>query len=129
MNVTARAHNGELRVLIAPDVATGGKVPAGSNNLLTIPVDGNGTIELVESQFADANGALLEVEAAAKLVPTSYALAGQVVKTFAGEAEVGTINIRWDGRTNDGVEAASGMYFYSFKANDFSMTRKMVVLK
>ncbi len=160
MTVKARAHNGELRVLIAPDIATGGKVSAGTNDLLTIPVEGNGTIELVESQFADANGALLEVEAAAKLVPTSYALhqnfpnpfnagtvipvtlkdasdytltiynvAGQVVKTFAGNAEAGTVNIRWDGRTNDGSEVASGMYFYRLDTPSFTNTRKMVVLK
>lgn len=160
MTVKARASNGELRVLVSPDVATGGKVSAGTNAFLTIPVEGEGTIELVESQFADANGALLEVNAAAKLVPTSYALhqnfpnpfnagtvipvtlkdasdwtltvynvAGQVVKTFEGRNEAGTHNIRWDGRTNDGVEASSGMYFYQFNAADYSMTRKMVILK
>ncbi|GAB4313495.1 MAG: hypothetical protein Kow0074_00020 [Candidatus Zixiibacteriota bacterium] len=160
MNVTARAHNGELRVLIAPEITTGGKIPAGTNDLLTIELEGNGSIELVESQVADANGALLEVDAAAKLVPTSYALhqnfpnpfnagtvipvtlkdasdytltiynvAGQVVKTFQGEAEAGTLNIRWDGRSNDGTEVASGMYFYRFDTKNFTNTRKMVVLK
>jgi hypothetical protein len=160
MTVKARANNGELRVLVSPDVATGGKVAAGSNDFLTIPVEGEGTIELVESQFADANGALLEVNALARIVPESYALhqnfpnpfnagtvipvtlkdrsdwnltiynvAGQVVKTFSGTDEAGTHNIQWDGRTNDGAEASSGMYFYQFKAADYSMTRKMVVLK
>jgi hypothetical protein len=160
MTVSARASNGELRVLVSPDVATGGKVQAGTNDLLTIPVEGNGSIELVESQFADANGALLEVNALAKVLPTSYALhqnfpnpfnagtvipvtlvdasdwnltiynvAGQVVKTFAGSDEAGTINIRWDGRSTDGAEAASGMYFYRFDTNNFSNTRKMVILK
>ncbi|MBD3299423.1 MAG: T9SS type A sorting domain-containing protein [candidate division Zixibacteria bacterium] len=160
MTVKARASHGELRVLIAPDAATGGKIPVGTNDLLTIPVEGDGTIELVESQFADANGALLEVDAAAKLVPTSYALhqnypnpfnagtvipvtlkdasnytltiynvAGQVVKTYSGNAEAGTVNIRWDGRSNSGSEVASGMYFYRIDTPSFTDTRKMVVLK
>lgn len=71
----SRVSNGELRILIAPDMTTsGGKVLAGANNLVTIPVSGEGTIELVESQFSDANGAVLSVESLKRLVPNSFAL-------------------------------------------------------
>jgi hypothetical protein len=75
MKMVSRATNGELRILVYPDPATaGGKVNAGSNELVTVNVEGNGTIELVESQFSDANGALLSVESLKSLVPTSFAL-------------------------------------------------------
>ena len=35
----------------------------------------------------------------------------------------------WDGRNNLGEQVASGIYFYSLHAPDFSATRKMLILK
>jgi hypothetical protein len=35
----------------------------------------------------------------------------------------------WDGRNDSGEEVASGIYFYSITAGDFTATRKMVVKK
>ena len=35
----------------------------------------------------------------------------------------------WDGKNEDGIEVASGVYFYQIKAGDFSAVRKMVVLR
>ena len=37
--------------------------------------------------------------------------------------------IYWDGRNNLGEQVASGVYFYSLSAGDYSGTRKMVILK
>ena len=37
--------------------------------------------------------------------------------------------IYWDGRNRFGEQVASGIYFYSLSAGDFSATRKMVILK
>ena len=37
--------------------------------------------------------------------------------------------IYWDGRNQFGEQVASGIYFYSLEAGDFSATRKMVILK
>jgi hypothetical protein len=161
MVMKTRVSNGELRIVVYPDVASeGSKISSGLNDLLTIPVEGDGTIELVESQFSDANGAMLSVQAAKVAPPTSYALhqnfpnpfnagtviplslknggewnltiynvAGQVVRTFAGSDEAGTINVRWDGRGDNGESVASGMYFYRATAGEFTATKKMVVLK
>jgi hypothetical protein len=157
------AHNGELRVLIYPDMASsGGRVNAGSNTLVTIPVSGEGTIELVESQFSDADGGLMSAELLKSVLPTQFALhqnfpnpfnagtvipvdlkshseysltiynvAGQVVRTFAGELGEGTHNISWDGRANNGSEVPSGMYFYrlNLKEEGFTATKKMVLIK
>jgi len=35
----------------------------------------------------------------------------------------------WDGQTQSGERATSGVYFYLLKAGDFTATRKMVILK
>ena len=35
----------------------------------------------------------------------------------------------WDGRNNVGEEVASGLYFYTIKAGDYTATRRMLILK
>ncbi len=59
-----------------------------------------------------------------------YNLLGRKIVTLAdGVFEVGEHNILWDGRDIDGLEAASGIYFYRIKAGEYSETRKMMMLK
>jgi hypothetical protein len=159
LQIRSNAANGELRVLVSQTVdAAASRLTAGSNSLVTIPV--NGTIELVESQFSDANGGLLSVRAASTALPTSYSLeqnypnpfnagtvipftlvqgsryelsiynvAGQVVRTFVGDGIEGVNRLEWNGRTEDGQEAATGMYFYRVTTPNFSATKKMVLIK
>lgn len=159
LQVRSNAANGELRVLVSQTVeAAASRLTAGSNSIVTIPVNGN--IELVESQFSDANGGLLSVEAASASIPTEYALlqnypnpfnagtvipftmtkdgeysltiynvAGQVVRTFAGMGHLGTNNLEWNGRTEENVEVATGVYFYRVTTPEFVATKKMVLIK
>ena len=35
----------------------------------------------------------------------------------------------WDGRGDSGERATSGIYFYHFRAGDYSVTRKMIIVK
>ena len=35
----------------------------------------------------------------------------------------------WDGKNDIGESVASGVYFYTLSAGDFSATRKMLILK
>ena len=35
----------------------------------------------------------------------------------------------WDGRNERGESVASGVYFYQFRAGDYTATRRMVILK
>jgi flagellar hook assembly protein FlgD len=35
----------------------------------------------------------------------------------------------WDGRSNVGEKVASGVYYYTLRAGDFTATRKMVVVR
>ena len=37
--------------------------------------------------------------------------------------------IYWDGRSNNGEFVSSGTYFYQIQADDYTDTRKMVILK
>jgi hypothetical protein len=55
---------------------------------------------------------------------TIYNVTGQTVEVFAGSAEAGTHNISWDASNQ-----ASGIYFYKLSTDNFTDTKKMVLLK
>ena len=66
---------------------------------------------------------------------TIYDGAGQVVRTLdvgyriASAYESRSKAIYWDGRNDVGERVASGVYFYTLTAGDYSATRKMLILK
>ena len=72
---------------------------------------------------------------AADVTLTIYAINGEVVRALAlGHQSIGNYVNRsraayWDGRNAFGESVASGVYFYSLIADDFSATRKMLIAK
>jgi hypothetical protein len=59
-----------------------------------------------------------------------YDISGRLVKELVnGQMAVGNHEIIWDGKSNTGSKAASGVYFYKMSAGDYSATDKMVMLK
>ena len=66
---------------------------------------------------------------------TIYDSSGQVVRTLnvghriAAVYERRSKAIHWDGKNGLGEPVASGVYFYSLTAGDYTATRKMVILK
>ena len=64
-----------------------------------------------------------------------YTANGQLVRTLAlGQQEVGIYKSRnqavyWDGKNSIGEPVASGVYFYTLTAGDFTATRKMLIRK
>ena len=64
-----------------------------------------------------------------------YAVNGQVVRTLAlGHQAAGMYQSRsraayWDGKNEFGEAVASGVYFYTLTAGDFTATRKMLIRK
>ena len=59
-----------------------------------------------------------------------YDVSGRMVKQLVnGQMDEGPQEIIWHGKTDDGVRAASGVYFYKMSAGDYSSTEKMVMLK
>ncbi len=71
----------------------------------------------------------------ADVTVTIYAVDGTVVHTLAlGHKSVGIYQgksraAHWDGKNALGESVASGVYFYTLKAGDFSATRKMLIRK
>ena len=76
-----------------------------------------------------------QLSKAADVTVTIYASDGNVVRTLTlGHQDVGTYKNRsqaayWDGKNETGESVASGVYFYTLTAGDFSATRKMLILK
>ena len=76
-----------------------------------------------------------ELAAAAEVTVTIHASDGRLVRTLAlGQMPAGVYQSRsraayWDGRSAQGEPVASGVYFYTLTAGDFSATRKMVIRK
>ena len=66
---------------------------------------------------------------------TIYDVNGAVVRTFAlGHQAAGIYQnqsraMHWDGNNEVGEPVASGIYFYTLSANDFTSTRKMLIRK
>ena len=66
---------------------------------------------------------------------TIYDLSGQVVRTLEVGHRITAVYedrskaVYWDGRNQVGEQVASGVYFYTLTAGDYSATRKMVILK
>ena len=72
---------------------------------------------------------------AADVTMTLYAADGRLVRTLAlGHQSAGLYHSRtraayWDGRNEFGEPVASGVYFYTLTAGDFTATRKMLIRK
>ena len=64
-----------------------------------------------------------------------YAADGTVVRVLAvgyqpaGEYQQRSRAVYWDGRNTQGEPVASGVYFYTLTAGDFTATRKMIIRK
>jgi hypothetical protein len=58
-----------------------------------------------------------------------FNVAGQLVRDYAGHSQAGTVEVVWDGMDNSGKSVASGIYFYRARTDQFSETKKMVLMK
>jgi len=59
-----------------------------------------------------------------------YDILGQTVKTLVdGGMHAGSFVVDWDGTNQSGTQVSSGMYFYRLTTDDFTATKKMVLLK
>jgi hypothetical protein len=59
-----------------------------------------------------------------------YDLPGHLVRTIVNERKsAGTYQVVWDSRDENGIKVSSGVYFYRIEAGEFSMTKKMVLMK
>ena len=76
-----------------------------------------------------------ELAETAEVTVSIYAADGKLVRTLAlGLLPAGTYQGRsraayWDGRNAQGEPVASGIYFYTLQAGEFTATRKMLIQK
>lgn len=76
-----------------------------------------------------------QLATAADVTITIYDVHGNLIRTLdLGHQPAGTYTGRnnaayWDGRNNRGESVASGLYFYTLSAGDFTATRKMLLRK
>ena len=76
-----------------------------------------------------------QLSKAADVSITIYASDGNVIRTLAlGHQEAGMYQNRtqaayWNGKNELGESVASGLYFYTLTAGDFTATRRMLILK
>jgi hypothetical protein len=71
-----------------------------------------------------------QVQRAAHVKVIIYNSLGQLVNTLVDEQQnAGEYSIQWDGASDSGEQTASGVYFYQLQVDDFTATKKMVLLK
>ena len=59
-----------------------------------------------------------------------YNVAGQLIRAFdMGYQPAGSYSVRWNGRSENGDVAASGVYLYRIEAGPHKVTNRMVLLK
>ena len=76
-----------------------------------------------------------ELKHASEVVICIYDISGQLVKNInLRQRQAGYYISRdkaayWDGRNTNGELVSSGIYFYTIKADDFTATRKLVLMR
>ena len=76
-----------------------------------------------------------ELSRSSKVTIVIYNVVGIPIRTIrVGYVEAGSYvsqvrAIYWDGKTDTGGKAASGIYFYTLRTRDYASTQKMVILK
>ena len=76
-----------------------------------------------------------QLSAAAEVTVTLHSSDGKLIRTLElGQVPAGVYSDKdraayWDGQNEQGEPVASGVYFYTLTAGDFSATRKMVIRK
>jgi hypothetical protein len=60
-----------------------------------------------------------------------FDILGRKIKTLLNNElqDAGLQNITWNGTNSSGIRAASGIYIYQLKANNYTGSKKMVLLK
>jgi hypothetical protein len=151
MDMKYSVNGDELRVLVYNIGHE--SIAAGENTLVVVP----GEVELVGAEVATYDG--FGVETLVRNIPRDftvtnypnpfnpstriclslpvaadwsvkiYNVAGQLVKSYDGYAEAGTVEVMWNGTDNNGSSVASGIYFYKAEAAQYHATRKMILMK
>jgi hypothetical protein len=119
---------------LATDCGLPVTVPGGVNNGVDAPQIANGFgFSLAQARpnpFSDATSISFSVPTKTHVSIEVFNILGQKVRTLVNENMEANSYVRnWDGRSDDGAQVSSGIYFYKMVAGDFSATKKAVLLK
>mgnify|MGYP000884186475 CR=1 FL=1 len=104
----------------------------------TNPVGDNGVLIPLEyslkqnypNPFNPATTITYSLEKQSYVELSIYNVLGQKIKTLVNKEQPADVyNVIWNGDTDEGKAAASGIYFYEIKAGEYQNTRKMMLLK
>jgi len=80
--------------------------------------------------FNPVTSIMYELPEASDVTLKIYNLLGKEIKTLIdGYQSAGTQTIIWDGKNENGSSANSGVYLYSLTCNNYSQTKKMLLVK
>ncbi len=127
--VTGLGMPADIALGIAPSAAAVAAAPA------PVAVLPNTTVLLANypNPFNPETWLPYQLAVPAEVTVTIYAANGAVVRTLslghqsAGHYESKSRAAYWDGRNAQGEPVASGVYFYTLQAGDFTATQKMVI--
>ncbi len=116
--------------LVAQDIVAWHDVVAPKREPAATPSYANSLSQNYPNPFNPSTTIAFAVAAESHVNVSIYDAQGTRVRTLVDEQRAGgEYRVRWDGRTDRGTAAASGVYFYRLKAGDFTDTRRMVLLR
>jgi len=110
------------------------EIPAAPTVSVALP-DKNALLANYPNPFNPETWIPYQLASAADVTLTIYAVDGKLVRTLAlGQQPGGMYQSKsraayWDGRNEHNEPVASGLYFYTLTAGEFSETRKMLIRK
>ena len=127
--------DGTLTFTVGADAIAGYNGPALTAQITVTAIRENALLANFPNPFNPETWIPYQLAKPTEVTITIYAVNGQVVRTLAlGHQLAGMYESRsraahWDGKNEFGESVASGLYFYTLTAGDFSATRKMLIRK
>ncbi|MCK6621613.1 MAG: choice-of-anchor D domain-containing protein [Calditrichaceae bacterium] len=111
-------------------VGTDSFIEAESGNVVLMQPSDHALLENYPNPFNPETYIRYRLASSAKVSLKIYNLLGQEVASLVDEFQpAGFYEVRWDGRARSGGEAASGVYFFTINAGEFTRTQKMILLR
>ena len=71
-----------------------------------------------------------QVQKASNIEINVYNLNGQLICNLVNEVKnIGTYSVKWNGTDNNGKAVPSGVYIYTMKADNYSTSKKMTLIR
>ena len=133
--VTALSTPADIALSISMDMNSAAPANASPTSYQTPVPDENSLLVNYPNPFNPETWIPYQLAKPAEVTLHIYSVNGALVRTLAlGHQPVGVYHNKsraayWDGRNEQGERVASGIYFYTLSAGEFTATRKMLIRK